>query len=212
MRRASRDPEIASPALYALLSSSETSSSRRQATLRAIIRRCTEPPNRSPTTSIMIDSPVAGPIPSNGRGSMAHSPRRGSSNVAAVFYSLVMTPLSERGTRPLTVRYGGEVVPSTHPGDVSIYVWSVRSEQRATIADGLAKGAGRCCSVERGDKAARTSVADPKSQSLRGRHRRPSDCTKLDTGAQAPRTTGRQRATLDLPHFTRPRVSEGQES
>ena len=136
----------------------------------------------------------------------------GSSNVAAVFYSLVMTPLSERGTRPLTVQYGGEVVPSTHPGDVSIYVWSVRSEQRATIADGLAKGAGRCCSVERGDKAARTSVADPKSQSLRGRHRRPSDCTKLDTGWQAPRTTGRQRATLDLPHFTRPRVSEGQES
>jgi hypothetical protein len=63
----------------------------------------------------------------------------GVSNVASVFYSLVMTPLSERGTNPLTVQYGGEAVPSTHPGDVSIFVQSVRSDQRATIADGLEK-------------------------------------------------------------------------
>jgi hypothetical protein len=63
----------------------------------------------------------------------------GASNVASVSYSLVMTPLSERGAHPLTVQYSGEAVPSTHPGDVSIYVQSVRSKQRAPIAGGLEK-------------------------------------------------------------------------
>ncbi len=63
----------------------------------------------------------------------------GASIVAGVFYWLVMTPLSERGTGPLTVQYQGEAMLGTHPGEVSVYVQSVPSDQRATVADGLAK-------------------------------------------------------------------------
>ena len=63
----------------------------------------------------------------------------GASNVAGVLYSLVMTPLPGRGTGPLTVQYQVEAVRGSQPGEVSIYVQSVPSDQRATVGDALAK-------------------------------------------------------------------------
>src|ERR671916_847660 len=41
----------------------------------------------------------------------------GASNVASVFYSLVMTPLARRDNGPVAVVYNGEAMPRTHPGE-----------------------------------------------------------------------------------------------
>src|SRR4051812_36107368 len=60
----------------------------------------------------------------------------GASNVAWVFYSLVMTPLGRRVNGPVAVLYRGESMPST-PGEVLIFVQSVPSVERATVANGL---------------------------------------------------------------------------
>lgn len=61
----------------------------------------------------------------------------GATNIASVFYSLVMTPMDDRRTGPLTAQYQGDAMPSHWAGRVSIYVQTVPSEIRREIADAL---------------------------------------------------------------------------
>jgi hypothetical protein len=61
----------------------------------------------------------------------------GATNIAAVFYSLVMTPMDDRRAGPLTAHYHGDDTPSHWAEQVSIYVETVPSENRREIADAL---------------------------------------------------------------------------
>lgn len=64
--------------------------------------------------------------------------KAGALNVASVSYCLVMSALDERRTGTLIAQYRGAAMPGPGPGEVSIYVLSVPSIQRADVALGLA--------------------------------------------------------------------------